>query len=190
MMDNSLGSHKMYRKKIILFFLLISVSSMFCFPNLKISPSAQKVEEQQLKMTTITFNQEMKVSDPNYNRVSLEQIKEIANLDSVQSVEYHLGLELYSEKLKLPNELAKEGDKACSIVPITQFITNGVTHTQVAILKEDIMIFKEGRSFIEDELKKTTFEKVPVLISEEFATLNYLRLGSDFTLDNRVYVIH
>lgn len=141
-------------------------------------------------MTTITFNQEMKVSDPNYNRVSLEQIKEIANLDSVQSVEYHLGLELYSEKLKLPNELAKEGDKACSIVPITQFITNGVTHTQVAILKEDIMIFKEGRSFIEDELKKTTFEKVPVLISEEFATLNYLRLGSDFTLDNRVYVIH
>lgn len=185
MVDNSLGGRKMYPKKIILIFVGIFVFGLFPFSNLMISPLAQKIERPLHPMASITFNQEIKVTDPEYKRVSLEQVNEIAKLESVQAVEYHLGIWLYNENLKLPHEDAKEKDR----MPLTEFMMNGITHPNVALLKEEVMRVTEGRSFNEDELEKTTFEKVPVLISEEFAILNDLSLGSEFTLDNRVYLV-
>lgn len=174
----------MNRKKIIKLGIFTLVAVSIWFTHSLISQSAQISS-----MAVITFNQEINVTGPDYEDVTLEQVNEIAKLDPVQSVEYHLGIELYNENLKLPHEDAKEKGMESMTVPLTQFMMNGMTHTQVSLLKEGVMSLKEGRIFNENELANITFEKVPILISEEFANINELSLGSVFILENRVYVI-
>ena len=132
-------------------------------------------------MAKITFNPNINVIDPNYEKVKLEQVHEIANLDEVQEIEYSLDFVLFNQDLKNPYDDPN--------TPLNEFIIIGASNSQFVLLKEELILLKEGRSFNEEELMNTTFEKVPVLISEEFASLNHLTVGSDFCLDNSIYFI-
>ncbi|MTM92180.1 hypothetical protein GMB10_13400 [Turicibacter sanguinis] len=132
-------------------------------------------------MAKITFNPNINVIDPNYEKVKLEQVHEIANLDEVQEIEYSLDFVLFNQDLKNPYDDPN--------TPLNEFIIIGASNSQFVLLKEELILLKEGRSFNEEELMNTTFEKVPVLISEEFASINHLTVGSDFCLDNSIYFI-
>ena len=180
------------KKRIVTFLFIICSILLFSSLDTVLGQSTQKNEErlsnQLSPMATITFNPNIRVVDPDYERVTLEQVNEIANLESVKAVEYHLGVDLYNQNLKLPYEKVN-GIEIVSSLPVTQFITQGVSHSKFALLKEEIIILKEGRSFNDEELQKSHFKKVPILISKDFAKMNHLTVGSEFSLDNNVYFI-
>ncbi|MCU7198136.1 hypothetical protein [Turicibacter sanguinis] len=175
----------MKRKKIIKAFLFVICSVIFLYTDMIVGQSTLKIVNQLSNefspMAKITFNPNINVIDPNYEKVKLEQVHEIANLDEVQEIEYSLDFVLFNQDLKNPYDDPN--------TPLNEFIIIGASNSQFVLLKEELILLKEGRSFNEEELMNTTFEKVPVLISEEFASLNHLTVGSDFCLDNSIYFI-
>ncbi|KAB3587164.1 hypothetical protein [Turicibacter sanguinis] len=175
----------MKRKKIIKAFLFVICSVIFLYTDMIVGQSTLKIVNQLSNefspMAKITFNPNINVIDPNYEKVKLEQVHEIANLDEVQEIEYSLDFVLFNQDLKNPYDDPN--------TPLNEFIIIGASNSQFVLLKEELILLKEGRSFNEEELMNTTFEKVPVLISEEFASINHLTVGSDFCLDNSIYFI-
>lgn len=175
----------MKRKKITKAFLFVMCSVIFFYTDMIVGQSALKTVKQLSNefspMAKITFNPNLSVMDPNYEKVTLEQVNKIAKLDEVQEVEYSLDFVLFNQDLKNPHDDPN--------TPLNEFIVTGASNSNFVLLKEELILLKEGRSFNEEELMKTAFEKVPVLISEEFANVNHLTIGSDFCLDNSVYFI-
>ena len=175
----------MKRKKIIKAFLFVICSVICLYTDMIVGQSTLKIVNQLSNefspMAKITFNPNINVIDPNYEKVKLEQVHEIANLDEVQEIEYSLDFVLFNQDLKNPYDDPN--------TPLNEFIIIGASNSQFVLLKEELILLKEGRSFNEEELMNTTFEKVPVLISEEFASINHLTVGSDFCLDNSIYFI-
>ena len=175
----------MKRKKIIKAFLFVICSVIFLYTDMIVGQLTLKIVNQLSNefspMAKITFNPNINVIDPNYEKVKLEQVHEIANLDEVQEIEYSLDFVLFNQDLKNPYDDPN--------TPLNEFIIIGASNSQFVLLKEELILLKEGRSFNEEELMNTTFEKVPVLISEEFASINHLTVGSDFCLDNSIYFI-
>ncbi|WP_350022617.1 hypothetical protein, partial [Turicibacter sanguinis] len=166
-------------------FLFVICSVIFLYTDMIVGQSTLKIVNQLSNefspMAKITFNPNINVIDPNYEKVKLEQVHEIANLDEVQEIEYSLDFVLFNQDLKNPYDDPN--------TPLNEFIIIGASNSQFVLLKEELILLKEGRSFNEEELMNTTFEKVPVLISEEFASINHLTVGSDFCLDNSIYFI-
>ena len=160
---------------LITFFYMNTMSGQSMITTVKSSPN------QLSSMARITFNPNVSVMDLNYENVTLEQVNQMAKLDEVQEVEYSLDFVLYNQELKNPYENES--------TLFNQFFVRGVSSCHFALLKEGVILLKEGRSFNEEELMKTNFEKVPVLVSEEFANINHLTIGSNFSLDNNVYFI-
>ncbi|WP_195455019.1 hypothetical protein [Turicibacter sanguinis] len=175
----------MKRKKLSKLFLFVICSVIFLYTDMIVGQSTLKIVNQLSNefspMAKITFNPNINVIDPNYEKVKLEQVHEIANLDEVQEIEYSLDFVLFNQDLKNPYDDPN--------TPLNEFIIIGASNSQFVLLKEELILLKEGRSFNEEELMNTTFEKVPVLISEEFASINHLTVGSDFCLDNSIYFI-
>lgn len=172
-------------EKITKAFLFVMCSVIFFYTDMIVGQSALKTVKQLSNefspMAKITFNPNLSVLDPNYEKVTLEQVHKIVNLDEVQEVEYSLDFVLFNQDLKNLHDDPN--------TPLNEFIVTGASNSNFVLLKEELILLKEGRSFNEEELMKTAFEKVPVLISEEFANLNHLTIGSDFCLDNSVYFI-
>ena len=172
-------------KKITKAFFICYVLSYFFLYRHDCGQSALKTVKQLSNefspMAKITFNPNLSVMDPNYEKVTLEQVNKISKLDEVQEVEYSLDFVLFNQDLKNPHDAPN--------TPLNEVIVTGASNSNFVLLKEEIILLKEGRSFNEEELMKTAFEKVPVLISEEFANVNHLTIGSDFCLDNSVYFI-
>ena len=81
----------MKRKKIIKAFLFVICSVIFLYTDMIVGQSTLKIVNQLSNefspMAKITFNPNINVIDPNYEKVKLEQVHEIANLDEVQEVE-------------------------------------------------------------------------------------------------------
>ncbi|MDB8562378.1 hypothetical protein GMB51_13245 [Turicibacter sanguinis] len=183
----------MHIKTTILTFFFIIASFFFLFTDTMIGQAIptenQQISDEFSPMASITFNQTINVIDSDYEKVTLDQINEISSLDSVQEVEYHLAIELYSQMIKVPNQKVDDQSLTNRYTPISQISVGGVASSFFSLINEQIIQIEAGRSFQKDELLNIKQDKVPVLVSEDFAKLNHLEVGSEFNLDNNVYFL-
>jgi len=123
---------------------------------------------------------------PEYDSLDLDILLEIADLPYVRNHDFSFGsdflvsdLERYyaNEKDRIPGTLSGGLDRG-------NLTLTGVQSVNPIILEEKVIEISSGRMFTEDEVSSLSYV---ALISEEFATLNNLQIGSTFPLRNVVW---
>lgn len=140
-----------------------------------------------LPMVMLDLNPDMEGAPPPGGFISLgpDQLDQIGALPYVKRYDYYIeAWSQYSNVLQryiLPgNELQHEGMPPQNW---TNFILRGVRSANLFDLDAGLIELASGRMFTEEEATSQT----PVaLISQNFATLNNLQIGSTFTLENKV----
>lgn len=109
---------------------------------------------------------------------SSKVIKEIGELDEVNYFDYSISYHITTEKLKNVQPKSDNiimGEEGMSYLNLT-----GVNYNEVYDIKNNLVSLKDGRVFEKEDIKKG---KPVILISDEYAKENNLRVGDKLTLD-------
>lgn len=119
--------------------------------------------------------------DPLTGFLTPDIVRDIAALPQVAHYIYSVDAWGVNRELSHYHYEGTEGDYDETIISLT-----GTSTTTVIQMTEGIIELTQGRTFTEDEI--TTLDEIsPILISERFARLNHLEVGSTFALDIEIF---
>ena len=116
-----------------------------------------------------------------FSPVSLDVIKQIGELPSVKYFDYSISTNMESSSLKLPDETPDSGE-AEDVV--RYFRLTGVQNPELTGIMEGKIRLVSGRTFSEKEISDLSYKAI---ISQKFADVNELTVGSKFKMTNVVY---
>ena len=172
-------------KSLILFFVIL-VLGIFASSAISIAQAIQNTEVNLLRrippvatvdtdMMAINEYERLSGELPQLDAVTRVLLEEIGHLPYVRDFDFALYDWLDSSELELPMRTE---------LMIEEFVVKGVHNRAVIDLEEGIIELLQGRLFTQEEMEAGSSV---VLISQAFADINQLSLGSVFTLRRYIY---
>ncbi|MGX7023856.1 ABC transporter permease [Vagococcus hydrophili] len=187
----AMASLKRRKGKSLILFAVIFILGNVMAGAIAIDQGTKSVESTIKKklgaVATVTQDYEKLEKDSQENEKVYDQakppkpkvLKEIGELDEVNYYDYSILGHVTTEKLKMVQP--KEEDYQTGMPGMNWFMVKGVNFNEILDTKNNIIEIKEGRVFEKDEIKNG---KPVVLISEDMAKENNLRVGDKMVIDN------